>query len=80
MVVEVVEVELAVATLPKEAAAPVVLEVLEVEALDMTDLNKPEVLEELVVYVPDIQTDKVHPEVQVVLEVLLVKLVQQGRL
>ena len=80
MVVEEVEVELAVATLPKEAAAPVVLEVLEVEALDMTELHNPETLEELVVYVPDTHTDKVHPEVQVVLEVLLVKLVHKARL
>jgi hypothetical protein len=80
MVVEEVEVEVAVATLPKEAAAPVVLEVLEVEVLDMTDLNKPETLEELVVYVPDTQTDKVHPEVQVVPEVLLVKLVHKALL
>ena len=69
-----VEGEEAVAFLLKEVADPVVLEVLEVEVLDMTELHNLETLEVPVVYVPDTHTELVHPELQVVTEVLLVKL------
>tara|TARA_Y100000361_G_C10957570_1_gene237074 strand:+ start:275 stop:559 length:285 start_codon:yes stop_codon:yes gene_type:complete len=74
MVVAVEEAEGAVASLPKEVADPVVTEVLEVEALDMTELHNPDLLDHPVVYVPDIHIELVHPELQVVPEVLLVKL------
>ena len=69
-----VEGEEAVASLPKEAADPVVLEVLEVEVSDMMEVHKLDQVEAAVVYAPDIHTELVHPELQVVLEVLLVKL------
>ena len=72
--VAVVEGEEAVAFLLKEVADPVVLEVLEVEVSDMTELHNLETLEVPVVYVPDTHTELVHPELQVVTEVLLVKL------
>jgi hypothetical protein len=74
VVVAVVAVEEAVASLLNEAVDPVVLEVLEVEVKDSTDLRLLETLEVPVVYVPDIQTELVHPELLVVLEVALVTL------
>ena len=77
MVVEVPEVEEAVAFLPKEVADPVVPEVLVVEVKDMTELHKTDHLDLPVVYVPDIHIELVHPELLVVLEVTLVTLVAQ---
>ena len=79
MVAVVVEEE-AVASLPKEVADPVVPEVLEVEASDMTELHNLDLLDLEVVYVPDIHTELVHPELLEVTVELAVKLVKTVQL